>query len=170
VFESIKVFLEIDGFVFIMGLSREALDKVITAKYEKMGLAGVTGEQYIRKIIQIEVNIQKWKDYAIGQLISKLAERLDEQYSHYIANKDIQELIMRGLEHNPREVKRFINNFIVALSANPSLKSKPNIFLMSQVLTKFSKPFSNRCAAKSRGYVGGTDGDSVFTTTTTLRS
>jgi hypothetical protein len=132
VFESVKVFLEIKGFVFIIGLSREALDKLIKAKYENMGLKEMSGEQYIRKIIQIEINIQKWKNYAIEELIDKLSLKVDKQYRDDISI--YKPLILKAVEQNPRQTKRFINNFIVALSANPSLKSEE--FLVSEVLTK----------------------------------
>jgi len=132
VFESIKVFLQIKGFVFIIGLSREALDKLIKAKFEKMGLKDISGEQYIRKIIQIEVNIQKWKDYAIKELINTLSLRVDPVYHDNIINN--RDLILKAVEHNPRQTKGFINNFIVALSANSSLK--PKEFLVTEVLIK----------------------------------
>jgi hypothetical protein len=43
---------------------------------------------------------------------------------------------LKGVEQNPRQTKRFINNFIVALSANSLLKKKATEFLLSEVLTK----------------------------------
>ena len=98
VFESVKAFLDIDGFIFILGLSREALDKLITKKFEQMGLAGVTGEQYIRKVIQIEINIQEWKASAIKTLITMLANRLD--YDDLKQQENI-DLIAKGVERNP---------------------------------------------------------------------
>jgi len=47
VLESVKVFLGIDGFVYIMGISHEKIAKLISAEYEK---SGIKGEQYIKKI------------------------------------------------------------------------------------------------------------------------
>ena len=115
VFESVKAFLDIEGFIFILGLSREALDKLITKKFEQMGLTGITGEQYIRKVIQIEINIQKWKPYAINELIAKLSKRLD--YDD-LKKPEIIDLIAKGVERNPRQVKRLINRYIVVHSAS----------------------------------------------------
>ena len=49
VFESIKVFLGIEGFIYIVGLSIETISKLIDTAYGKD--SQITGEHYIRKII-----------------------------------------------------------------------------------------------------------------------
>lgn len=130
VFESTKVFLGIDGFVYIIGLSYETISKLITAQYEK---SGVKGEQYIKKIIQIPIVIPEWNDSDVKTLIEKISNSIDEKYSSII--RDNIELIASGVELNPREVKRFINNFIVSYevySINTAIK--PNELLAIQTL------------------------------------
>ncbi|MBA2268430.1 MAG: hypothetical protein H0W19_08865 [Nitrosopumilus sp.] len=62
VFESIKVFLDIEGFVFIIGLSKKTLEKIISIKLEKSGLNDIEAQEYLRKIIQLEINIPQWND------------------------------------------------------------------------------------------------------------
>jgi hypothetical protein len=110
VFESIKVFLGIKGFIYIIGLSHETIGKLITAEYEK---SGIKGDQYIKKIIQIPIMVPEWNSFDIGNLIENvLLNKLDERYSKII--KDNKDLIAIASEANPREVKRFINNFIVS--------------------------------------------------------
>jgi hypothetical protein len=44
-FEPVKVFLGVDGIIYIMGISHETIAKLISAEYEK---SGVKGEQYAR--------------------------------------------------------------------------------------------------------------------------
>ena len=61
IFESIKVFLDIEGFIFIVGLSRELLDQMIGLKLANAGLTNVQADEYIRKIIQIEILIPQWE-------------------------------------------------------------------------------------------------------------
>jgi predicted KAP-like P-loop ATPase len=139
VFESIKVFLDIRGFIFILGLSREALDKLIVAKFEKMGLKEISGEDYIRKIIQVEIRIGKWENESIGNLINVISNELDDKYR--IAVKNSRELINEVVESNPRQTKRFINNLIVALTANPDLNY--NTFLCVEALQRKWKNFYN---------------------------
>jgi len=132
VFESIKVFLDIKGFIFILGLSREALDKLIVARYENMGLKDISGEDYIRKIIQVEIQIGKWDDTSIGDLIDEISKGLDDKFRDAV--KGNKELINLVVESNPRQTKRFINNLIIALTANPKLET--NTFLCIEALQK----------------------------------
>jgi hypothetical protein len=110
VFESIKVFLDIKGFVYIIGLSHETIDKLITAEYEK---SGITGKQYIKKIIQIPIMVPEWNNFDIANLIEHVnSKKLDKRYSKIIT--DNKDLVSIASEANPRELKRFINNFIVS--------------------------------------------------------
>ena len=131
VFESVKVFFEIDGFIFIIGLSRGTLYKLIKAKYEKIGLTDIAPHEYIRKMIQIDINIQKWTESSIKDLINKLSDKIDKKYRKQIINNS--DLIVKGVELNPRQVKRFINRFIIALNINNSLDAKK--FLVGELLS-----------------------------------
>jgi hypothetical protein len=112
-----------------VGLSYETISKLITAQYEK---SGVTGEQYIRKIIQIPVMIPDWNIIDVKSLIRNLSKNLDEKYSTIVSENT--DLIATGTEQNPREVKCFINNFIAAheiYSHNPSIKPKELLIIQA---------------------------------------
>ena len=50
---------------------------------------------------------------AISSLITDLSKRLDDKEI-----EDNKDLIAKGIEMNPRQVKRLINRFILARSAN----------------------------------------------------
>jgi predicted KAP-like P-loop ATPase len=122
VFESVKVFLGLEGFMYIIGLSHETISKLITAEYQN---SGIKGEQYIRKLIQIPITIPEWNDVDIKELIHNLSTKLDDKYKEIIEKN--MEVIASAVEFNPREVKRFINNFIVAhevYSNNNKVKAK----------------------------------------------
>lgn len=130
VFESIKVFLDIKGFIYVIGLSYETISKLISAAYKE---SGISGEQYIRKLIQIPVIIPEWNDEDIYKLIDNLSSKVGSSYSDIIRNN--KEVIARGIELNPREVKRFINNFIVANEIYSKEKNiKPKELLVVQAL------------------------------------
>jgi hypothetical protein len=118
VFESIKVFLGLDGFVYVVGLSHLTIAKLITAAYEK---SEVKGEDYIKKIIQIPIILPEWKPKDVGELIKDLKQNLIDKDHRDIIEGNI-ELISEVVEHNPREIKRFINNFIVAYDIHSKLK------------------------------------------------
>jgi predicted KAP-like P-loop ATPase len=108
VFESIKVFLDIEGFVFVIGLSHETIAKLITAEYEK---SGIRGEEYIRKIIQIPIVVPEWNTSDLEVLVDRLKSQLDSRNAKFI--DDNKKLIALAMKPNPRELKRFINNFII---------------------------------------------------------
>jgi predicted KAP-like P-loop ATPase len=99
VFESIKVFLGIKGFVYVIGLSHETIAKLITIEYEK---SGVKGEQYIRKIIQIPIIIPDWNNKDVQELINRVSNnnQIDVKYSSIIS--DNIDLITKAVEFNPR--------------------------------------------------------------------
>jgi hypothetical protein len=149
VFESVKVFFDMPGFIFIMGLSQEALNTIIRAKFQNMGLSGITPEQYIRKIIQVEVQIPKWKELRIRDLIeNKICPKLDTDLADKIKKKDALDLIMQNVIDgdpgvaNPREVKRFINKFIIFLKSNNSIDLNDHKkYLIVQAFRKKWKAF-----------------------------
>jgi hypothetical protein len=124
VFESIKVFLGIEGFIYVIGLSHETVSKLISAEYKA---SEIKGENYIKKIIQIPINIPQWNTSDVNQLITKLSTKVSEKYKSIIQDPKQLEIISRAVEYNPREVKRFINNFIVAnelYSNNPEIDTR----------------------------------------------
>lgn len=130
VFESIKVFLGMEGFIYIVGLSINTISKLIDVAYKDQ----VKGEAYIRKIIQLPITIPEWNDISvITNLVHNLSTRLDEKYRNLVDQN--KEIIAKAVELNPREVKRFINSFIVAhqiFSGNPHVK--PEELLVVQAL------------------------------------
>jgi uncharacterized protein YjbI with pentapeptide repeats len=111
VLESIKVFLGMEGFIYIIGLSHDIVTKLIDIEYEKKG---VKGEQYIKKIIQIPVTLPKWNFSDVAELVKHFIDKglIHDKYRNII--KQNLHLVTTATENNPREIKRFLNNFIIA--------------------------------------------------------
>ena len=120
IFESVKVFLDLEGFMYVIGLSHETISKVISASYKE---SGIEGDKYIRKIIQVPITLPEWNDEDVNALAEKLSKSLDEPYSSLVKEKDF---IASIVEPNPRETKRFINSFILAheIFAGPDIEPK----------------------------------------------
>lgn len=115
VLESIKVLLNLNGIVYIMGVSHNTVANLITKEYES---DAIFGEHYLRKIIQVPIPIPPWNEEDIKKLIDSIVTRyLDENYSILIST--FRDNIARAVEPNPRELKRFINSFIIALEILP---------------------------------------------------
>jgi predicted KAP-like P-loop ATPase len=124
VFESIKVFLSMAGFIYVVGLSHETISKLISAHYKD---SDIKGEHYIRKIIQIPIILPEWNPSDIQQLVESICSdgKLESKYSKII--KENKDLISTAIEASPRELKRFVNNFMVSneiYSINKGIKSR----------------------------------------------
>jgi hypothetical protein len=118
VFESIKAFLGIKGFIYILGLSREIILKAVKEAYRQYE---IDGEEYIKKIIQLPIRIPDWDEH-IEELIGHLlkmegAKKIGEKYWSIIEKN--KSLIAKIVEPNPREVKRFINSYMLAYEKHP---------------------------------------------------
>ena len=131
IFESIKVFLDIDGFVFILGLSRSIMDKLIDKKFKELG---ITPEEYIRKIIQIDIKIPQWQNEAIMKVLENIMKSLNRKYLTHL--NDNQDLLQFLIEQNPRQLKRFVNGLLLLISANKYEPQQTKQHLVLQVLEK----------------------------------
>ena len=65
VLESIKVFLDIEGFIYVLGISHKTIDRLITKAYKE---TGIIGSEYIKKIIQIPIKLPSWESVDIISL------------------------------------------------------------------------------------------------------
>ena len=110
VFESIKAFLDITGFIFVIGLSFKTTSDLVTNYYGNL----VKGRDYIKKIIQVPIFVQEWNREDVGKLIKKLSSGLSKPYDEIFSNFDNIKILEIALEKNPREIKRFINTYIIS--------------------------------------------------------
>jgi polyhydroxyalkanoate synthesis regulator phasin len=109
-----------EGFIYVVGLSHDIISKLIDIEYKE---SAVKGEQYIKKIIQIPITLPKWNKEDINDLVINLVEKgiIDKSYKEII--EENIDLISIAIEHNPREIKRFLNNFIVAFEIFSTIKN-----------------------------------------------
>ena len=107
--ESTKVFLDIKGFVYVLGLSPEVVVKAIEQKYKDMG---INGEDYLEKIVQIPFRIPDWNVTDRGDFLTDLVDKdkIDPTYKDTIGK--YKDIIQEAIERTPRRVKRFINTYI----------------------------------------------------------
>jgi tetratricopeptide (TPR) repeat protein len=136
VFESMKIFLNMDGFIYIVGLSYQTITRFISAEYANIlsrngkelndedEYIRKMGEQYIKKIIQIPVDLPPWSDSDMYGLVTDLSKRLFKPYSNIIYRN--AELISNIVERNPRELKRYINSFIISYKLFSTIISPNN--------------------------------------------
>jgi len=123
VLEAVKLFLSMEGFIFVLGLSHKTVTNLITQAYKA---TGVKGEDYIKKIIQIPIKIPTWSQESIVDLVlNKIKQNLHEEYTNFLCENT--EMIAKIVQYNPRQLKRFINNVIIAFETFTSQKDSPEI-------------------------------------------
>ncbi len=116
VLEAIKLFLEVKGTVFVLGMDQTVVERGVEAHYgalfQKAGLPRETlpinGETYLQKIVQIPFHLPPLATEDLETYIEKLDEKLP---SHARLDERTRKVFALGLYPNPRQVKRAINIF-----------------------------------------------------------
>jgi hypothetical protein len=106
IFESIKLFLDAAGCVFIVALDRDVIRKGLGLRYGSAPEGGsglfIDPDQYIEKTISISYDLPRLSATDVRSIIDGFSLPVDLSQ----ASKD---LIIAGLGANPRRVKRFMN-------------------------------------------------------------
>jgi uncharacterized protein YjbI with pentapeptide repeats len=128
ILEMIRVFHDIEGFIYIIGISHDMI-----VKLSKVGNSesSIDGERYIKKLIQVPITLPKWSNQDIVRLVKDLIKKgmIHDKFKD-VVDKNI-ELISVAIDNNPREIKRFLNNFFVAceiFSGKKNFEAKELIF------------------------------------------
>ncbi|HEU5447320.1 MAG TPA: pentapeptide repeat-containing protein [Nitrososphaeraceae archaeon] len=111
ILELIRVLHDIEGFVYILGISHDMIIKLSNVENNE---TSNNGEHYIKKLIQIPITLPKWSNQDIVNLVKELVKKgmIHDKFKD-VVDKNI-ELISVAIDNNPREIKRFLNNFFVA--------------------------------------------------------
>ena len=128
ILEFIRVFHDIDGFIWIIGISQDMMVKLSDIENNE---TSNEGEHYIKNLIQVPITLPKWSNQDIVKLVRDFIKKgmIHEKFKEVI-DKNI-ELISVAVDNNPREIKRFLNNFIVAyeiFSSKKNFEAKELIF------------------------------------------
>lgn len=118
VLESIKAFFDMEGIVHVIAMDSSSIDSIVKQKYgEKSTVKGI---DYLQKIVQLPFQLPSWKEGWTEEEISGSVEKIvTTELKEYILIGEFKKnmpLIVRAVRPNPREVKRFINNIILAQS------------------------------------------------------
>jgi len=114
VLESIKSFFDIEGIVYVIGMDAETINSLVKQKYG--GSFAIKGLDYLQKIVQLPFQVPEWKEVDLSNSVRKIITQglKDSEFVEQFEKNT--ELIVKAVELNPRQVKRFINNIILAKS------------------------------------------------------
>jgi hypothetical protein len=125
VLEALKLYLNIPGLVFVVGLDRQVLDAVVRKEYEQQGVGAGKSKEYLSKMFQVEIDVAPSEEQARGFLdkqIGKLDQVTHDAWSNLLNSaapgeldyKPIIEARIRLLgSDNPREIKRTLNSVLL---------------------------------------------------------
>ena len=121
VLEAVKVFLDIEGCVFVLGVDREIIERGIRVRYKEFALSGVaTGpfpvaeRDYLEKIVQVPFTLPPLAPAAshtfLGSRLPSIEGLTDAEQTQ------VAQLMTVGILRNPRKVKRSFNIFRLHLT------------------------------------------------------
>ncbi len=105
ILEAIKLFLEVPGCVFILGVAREVIEEGIRIRYADYQ-AKLDGAQYLEKIIQIPFSLPPIAPEAMGNYVKRVT-------AEGLPDSRCETVFAVGLEPNPRRIKRTLNIFLL---------------------------------------------------------
>jgi len=100
ILEAIKLFLDAEGCVFVIGANKRVIEEGIKVRYKGMPFEGT---DYMEKIVQIPFNLPELSEEDAQGFIEKIAPQEIKEYKE----------IMAKIGGNPRRIKRVINKFIL---------------------------------------------------------
>jgi len=110
VLETIKLFMDRPGCVFVIGMDIDIVEKAVKAQYQR--IEGFDEHAYMDKLIQLQFNLPPLRPEHIQGFIREelMGANTENPILRYL--EDVSETV----EANPRTVKRFINAFSIQRS------------------------------------------------------
>jgi formylglycine-generating enzyme required for sulfatase activity len=114
VLEAIKLFLDVEGCTFVLGLDQDVIARGVELKYRELGLVKgsvekprflIDGTRYLEKIIQLPFQIPPIQSEDMEAFVNGLVQTWPDEACIPI--------FAEGLGDNPRQVKRTVNVFLL---------------------------------------------------------
>ena len=106
VLETIKLFMDKPGCVFVIGAAKEIIEKALRKTYEGDAI------KFMDKIVQVTFMLPVIQPDAFKELIDELNIEQKEQVTKSLT------LLAPVIDNNPRQLKRFINNLHLQIGIN----------------------------------------------------
>jgi len=122
VLEALKLYLNIDRLIFVVGVDKEVVNKVVMEHYKKYNLDESKSGNYLSKMFQVEVSLAP-SEKRIEEYVADQLGKVTYESKLEITNDQGEPLffdLFKGLifslagRRNPREVKRLINSSLMA--------------------------------------------------------
>jgi len=105
VLEAVKLFLDVPGFVFVLGVDRTVIEQGIRVRYQDYETE-IKGGLYLEKIIQIPFKLPPIDADTVAGYVHEVT-------SGNLPDARCETVFSAGLEPNPRRIKRTLNVFLL---------------------------------------------------------
>jgi len=108
--EAIKLFLDLRGCIFVLGMDREVVEQGIKVRYAAFKDVGFDARAYLDKIIQVPFNLPPLGSAQVSRYLQKLSGTTGQG-----AFRICSDLIRSAAPSNPRALKRILNALLLTL-------------------------------------------------------
>ena len=142
VLESMKLFFDLEGFVFVVGLDQDVIEASVDWKYrfshrstDTQAVPPISGADYIRKIFQVPfilpaISSVQLDDYLVD-IFSSGDGDAEERDSLLRPIRPHLDFLVGYSGVNPREIKRYINAYIIQKLIQPDLDDDATLVLQT---------------------------------------
>lgn len=147
VLEALKLYLDIEDLIFVVGVDRAVVDQLVQNLYGKLGLLQEKSKHYLAKMFQVEVVIgpnERQAESFLDTQLDAIAERTNQYWTRELENHQrevFRRVVLRLAERNPREIKRLLNSVLIHGAGALHVASRPfsfaqgmQIFLVRKIL------------------------------------
>jgi predicted KAP-like P-loop ATPase len=122
VLEALKLYLNIDGLIFVVGVDPVVINKVVEEHYKRLGFDPENEidkkkiSRYLAKMFQVEINLscnQRQIEEFLDEKLSSVKYWKEEKYLEEEEKDIIRRVILSKAKRNPREIKRMINSSLI---------------------------------------------------------
>lgn len=127
VIESIRILMDVPGFVFVLAIDYDVLKRAIRARYRN-----IDADQFIEKIVQVPFRIPDLADVS-GSLVSTIVpdwRGLRDTWFPGVTDEEMDAIAHLALRRNPRQIKRVVNSGMLARHISWTADSKKEILLL----------------------------------------
>ncbi len=170
VLESMKLFFDLPGFIFVVGLDENVIDGAIATKLTatvasprateasatEVVLNKQLGREYAKKIFQVPYTLPVMLPDQLDSLLNSMyteADITDDQRTDLdTLARPYLEVIAVQRRVNPREVKRFINSFTLQSLIRPKLKANAVLALQTIAFRPDWQPWYEAVGARPNDF------------------
>lgn len=147
VLEALKLYLNIDDLIFVVGVDRVVIDQLLRELYGRLGLEPQKSRHYLAKMFQVEVVMAPTEGQAetfLDEQLAAIGAHTNQYWSTQLDDRErrlFRGVVLRLAQRNPRELKRLLNSVLIHGAGVLHVDSQPfsfaqgmQVFLVRKIL------------------------------------